>query len=208
MNRQDMIDRHQDINVYDGDWADDIIREWVEKLAALGIEVSSTTHTTTKGRKYETPDVHWSGFCSQGDGACFEGYVNLPMFINEHDLDYPYIVMASSMGRDVSCKLTHSGRYSHENSISYNLEVEPADLPYYNDEGTEIDIRYAVLHNLWAQFDLNEGYAALEADIKSICQDYMKEIYHELEAQYEYLTSDDTVWDTLEANDMSYEELT
>ena len=54
-----LLEEHRDLNVHH-DWSDETIDEFKAKAFALGISVGS---------------VYWSGFWSQGDGACFTGRI-------------------------------------------------------------------------------------------------------------------------------------
>ena len=56
------------------EWWDAVYEDAVRTGSILGIEISTTTRRTGSGKSYETTDIFFSGFSSQGDGACFSGY--------------------------------------------------------------------------------------------------------------------------------------
>jgi hypothetical protein len=41
-----------------------------------------------------------------------------------------------------------------------------------------------------------------EKDVTEQWRTYMQQLYRKLEAEYEHLTSDEAVWDTIEANEL------
>ena len=186
MNRA-LVEKYRDINTDDGWYYKDTFNEWVRKLEELGISGA---------------DIHFSGFWSQGDGACFTGTVDLPKFVAAHGLEYPYISMTPGEGLRAVCELSHSGNYYHDNSISYSLEIEE---PYcIHDATMETDLKWQVLRATYEHDALR--FDDLEVEIKDICRGYMKEIYRELEQEYDHQTSDEVVWETLVANDMTEED--
>ena len=127
-------------------------------------------------------EILWSGFWSQGDGACFEGYWG----VNHMKLDevsgytsearakeilaYPekvrglYKLLSEVVNEDeddfespivVDASLRHHGNYYHANTVTF----EPDQQPYPTDEAQE--------------------------EFKDWCKDLMRMIYRDLEADYE-----------------------
>jgi len=185
---QSLIDKYRDINVDDSYWYEGILENWAVKLRALGIDTDAKM-------------IHFSGFSSQGDGACFTGEIDLAAFCSAHGMNYPYSQLARTKGLVCKCSLTHGGMYYHDNSIRYDLEIEE---PYcIHDAQMETDLRWQTLNAVYNHDSLR--FDDLEDDIKSTCQGYMREIYRELEAEYDYCTSDEAVWETLVANEMTEE---
>ncbi|ECJ2707231.1 antitoxin of toxin-antitoxin stability system, partial [Salmonella enterica subsp. diarizonae] len=56
------------------DWYSDVYEDFILICSILGIRLHTRTVTTTGGRYHEKACVWFSGFWSQGDGACFEGH--------------------------------------------------------------------------------------------------------------------------------------
>jgi hypothetical protein len=48
-------------------------------------------------------------------------------------------------------------------------------------------------------------YVSFEERVLEACRDHADQLYKDLEVEYEYLTSDEVVLDTMEANDMLVE---
>jgi hypothetical protein len=55
------------------EWWEHIYYDAVNMGQMLGIRIGTTTHQTSRGGGYSTINIYFSGFCSQGDGACFDG---------------------------------------------------------------------------------------------------------------------------------------
>ena len=181
--RQELLEKYHDINV-DHDWWDCVYEQFKEDMHEKGIEVV-------------TP--YFSGFWSQGDGACFEGVVPVSRvtdFLREHELDerYPSAVFFADNAdlRIESYKITH--HYCHENTVSVRVNDFIAN-PY--DEGST---RYELYEAMQEQFELD--FAEFKLDCEDILKSYMRDLYRRLYKEYEYLTSEEAVWDTIVANDL------
>jgi hypothetical protein len=48
-------------------------------------------------------------------------------------------------------------------------------------------------------------FALLELDCEEIIKDYMHELYSRLRKEYEYLTSEEVVWESIVANELHLE---
>ena len=171
--KEQAFKRHQEYaQSNDYYWWESTMEYWVEKLEALGI------HTSLE-------QMHFSGFGSQGDGACFTGSINLKQFLEAHpDLKQEHVNLYMAVipfdGRGAACEyfdleLTRHGstNYNHEKSVhlgSWDINI----LPELDDDEGEDYERYMM---------------EAESDIEAQCRDYMKEIYRDLEKDYEYMQS-------------------
>lgn len=135
-------------------WSECIIEDFKSILHVLG---------------FSDPKIYFSGFWSQGDGACFIGKfkretLEYGKVLNEYPNDKDVHVFAeylNSLDENVICDISHHGRYYHENSTSFNL--------YSNDYDLDIDemVDYETF--------------------KEHCRDFMRHIYKTLETEYESL---------------------
>lgn len=178
--QKELIEKYRDINT-DHNWWDHVYQAKVEELVEKGIEAD---------------DFAFSGFWSQGDGASFCGRINLATFLKAHDLEQKYPATTFfALQDEVSAKLHRQGtRYSHENTV---------DVYFYDDIRNtfdEEDLRDVVYETMSKQY--LEDEEDLDDDVINICRGYMRELYRELETEYEYLTSDQVVWETIEANEL------
>lgn len=164
--RSQVLDRERAINVSDEEWYTPVVDGWQGRLAGLG---------------YEDARIFFSGFWSQGDGACFEARMNLDLWLGRQKLGRTY----QNAGRacrtgGVELHLKHSGRYCHEYSVDLETSYDGSD-----------DAVAAELE-------------AIEPVILEEVRGLSKEIYRELEREYEKQTSDEAVADTLRINEWEF----
>jgi len=163
--KKKMLDKHRDINA-DHSWYDWALEDWYIKLKSLG---------------YEEAKIYFSGFWSQGDGACFTATVNIDQYLSAHKLKTRFKPL-SECADYISITITHRWRYYFASSTDVNIE-------FYEDN-KEVDAL------------LNE----LEAMIKQERETLGNEIYKNLEDVYCDLTSDESVAETLRINEYEFME--
>lgn len=153
------IDNLRNINT-DGDyWFEDIIREWKEKLTRQG---------------FLSPEIYFSGFCSQGDGASFKAEVDIEKFLKGRRMATKYKeAITNYQEGESSAEITTSGRYCHE----YTMTIDGYNTP---DE--------------------------LDSLILDHAREQARKIYKELEKEYFYLSSDESIIDTIKANEYTFNE--
>lgn len=189
----EVMERYRDINV-DHDWWDCTYDYWKSRLARMGVEVD---------------EINFSGFWSQGDGASFTGVVrskDMKRFMRIHGLRERYRPLYTILGQvDVWVNITRSSSfYSHSNTVS--ISVDGDDPTSWIDDDTD-DLREAMLLELYEQAML--WWPDLETDCAEILRGYMDDIYHDLEEEHDYLTSDEAVREAIIANELyDPEELT
>lgn len=174
-------------------WSDCVTQDFTNRMEAIGIEVDN---------------VYWSGFWSQGDGAMFEGRVkDWGKYLAHLGYDDPILIDAAENNWSYSWR--HSGHYYHEYSVSYNDEVFYPENPYTSGYYGGLDVpeeerfRGAVWDATLERHDL----LALSEQIQEDLRDHMRDLYRQLEAEYDYLTSDEAVIEWMEANDIDQDEL-
>ena len=150
----------------------------------------------------EVDKMYFSGFWSQGDGACFEGYVrDWRLFLPSLGYNCPALINHAS--NHFRFSVEHSGHYYHEHCTSFGSELP---LPRHDEDQDFIDdyleyeadsVQAAVVMALLNQY-LAEHF---EDEFTEAFKDHMRELYNQLEAEYEHLTSDEAILDSLEANE-------
>lgn len=140
---------------------DPVYGEFIEQGRKIGIEIDR---------------IYFTGFWSQGDGACFEGqYSYKPGSAVEDDLPEPVRDIAKRLQTiqrkafySLSADVTHSGHYCHEYCTHISVDCE---------------------------------YGAFDEDGLIEClRDFMRYMYSALEDAYEYGTSDETLEENAKAN--------
>ncbi len=181
--KDELIEKYRSINV-DYEWWDCIYSDLKIEMETKGISVN---------------DMHFSGFYSQGDGACFIGRIDMAQFLKVHQLEQKYMAATFFAGQGELWANLDQGnsRYYHEQTVSASLVVDS----YNNYE--EDSTRYQVYETM--QKVLDDEWKDLEDDVNNICRGYMQDLYRKLRDEHEYLTSDEVVWETIEANELHLE---
>lgn len=74
--RDALLEKHRNTNIKHVEWWDGVYEQFVESCTEKGIRVDTHDVQTVGGKTIAKPSVYFSGFWSQGDGACFEGRVD------------------------------------------------------------------------------------------------------------------------------------
>lgn len=196
----------------DGDTSDfDFCIEGAVRLAGLmGIEISSRSWTNSYGFKGSTPEIHFSGFYSQGDGASFEGtyrYQRGALAAIRAEAPATWVQKrpdgAISYGEStgnaelhriaralqraqakhfygITTRVTQSGHYSHSNTMQFRHSLNIGD--HYED---------------YYESDATE-------QIEEALRDFADWIYGQLEAEYDYHNSDEYIDETIIANEYEF----
>lgn len=188
----------------DYEWYDGVYDQYRERLAVEG---------------FMNPKFQFTGFWSQGDGASFscdfhftgdqckqwvsdalwESYTKLQTAFRLMGHEAPVLWMSG-------CVETH-GRYCHEMSMSMAGERVSLDLPL-TSRASDLE-EGSVLGDLWDETTdrIDQGYD--DADFTGIlehCRDIARDLYKDLQKEYEWLTSDEQVIETCAANNYLFDE--
>ena len=176
--KRKVLDKFRDINV-EYEWWDCIYDGFREQATKEGFDIKR---------------MYFSGFYSQGDGAMFEynGLDNklLENFISTLDLSE----MRKNWIRNniyISGNGKHRGHYYHENCCDHNIywEIDNGDLHW----STEF-ARWLMSFQMEFELFVVDRY-------KDLCYS----LYNSLEVEYEHLTSDEIVQETIEANEYEFD---
>lgn len=191
--REDLINKYRDINVDGGfNWWECIHDDLKEDLEDIGFDLDQ---------------MYFSGFWSQGDGACFTGQMRdwkkfcdkVPAFVK----DFPNYAIYLQ-GEGANYKVEHNRHYYHENCTSHEFESEIEDAVLVLDDVDEYaeltDIEDLMRRGLYKKArDEGDVGEWLKEHFKSL----MRKLYRDLEAEYNYLTSDEVVWESIVANELN-----
>ena len=159
---------------FDYDWDEFVIEDSKECAKLIGIDIDN---------------VWYSGFWSQGDGACFEGEYayrkGAAKAIRDHaPLDTELHRIADELQKlqrahfyGLSARVSHSGFYSHE----YCTRISVFD----RDDDADVDT---------------------DESLCDLLRDYMRWIYKRLEQEYEWLTADEQIDNMLRDNEYTFTE--
>jgi hypothetical protein len=154
---------------------------------------------------FAVKDIYFSGFSSQGDGACFTGNWRAsavkPGKLQEHaPQDAELHRIAAEVQRiaaafpDASACLTHRGNYCHEQSIAVDVELNP---PEYDDGMARTQAEWAAIGKAAAPF---------EEDLIEAARDAMRWVYRTLEKEWEYQNADEQVDENIRAHEYEFTE--
>ena len=185
-----LIEKYRDFNVEHVEWWDctyDVFRE------------------DMKTKHIEVKDMNFSGFWSQGDGASFTGHVvDNKAFLQAHDIsedDYPAIHRLLAYDGGFSIDINRSmSRYVHENTVSAEIVAADGFVHILPSD----DFRDHIISQ-WDE-ELNREYDRLQEEVTGIIRDYCRQLYKSLEDEYDYLTSDEAVWEAIVANELDEED--
>lgn len=131
--------------------------------------------------------IYFSGFSSQGDGACFEGSwssenvkpggvkIEAPRDKRLHAIATEFERLALS---GLSCTVKQSGHYNHEGCTDFSI-----DVPETVDDSKVEELKDALKEN---------------------SRDFMRWIYRRLEAEYEYMSEDAQVDENITVNEYEF----
>lgn len=171
------------------DWWDGVYEDAVRMGQMLGIEIGTTTHVSTKGRNYTTTNIWFSGFGSQGDGACFDGtYRYAPdaaKHIDQETTDEELLRIAKEL------------TLMHVTQRLQGLEYFTAAIHAERNNSIRTEIRD------WGVDEVGEPD---EEKFRRLMQDFADWIYARLEDENDYLYSDEYVDERLSENDCVFDE--
>ena len=170
----------------DHDWFEFVYDDFERICAILGVDLKTVPVRLYGGGTGQKPCIWFSGFWSHGDGACFEGRYShatgAPRAIRDHapkdnELHRIADVLQAIQRRNfyqLHATVTHRDRYYHVYSMAISVE---------RDSPTRQDMT-----------------ADTEEIVIEALRDLARWLYRQLEREYDYLASDESVDDAITAN--------
>lgn len=170
------------------DWHDAVFEDFGTIAALLGVELKTQAVRLYGGGTRQEPNVYFTGFWSQGDGACFEAIYRYKagarQAIRRHapeDAELHAIAdrLQNIQRRNfyqVTAEITHRGRYCHEHAL--DIEVTCGGQQTKATAGEE--------------------------GIAEALRDLARWLYRQLEREYEYHTSDEGIDEAILANGYTF----
>lgn len=172
------------------DWYEFVYDDFTRICDLIGVDLGSYPVRLYGDGTRQAPRIWFSGFSSQGDGACFEGHYRYarssPKAIRAHaprDAELHRIAdMLAATQRSnfyqLEASVQQRGRYYHEYSMTIDVERSgPAERAIAG---------------------------GAEEVVTEALRDLARWLYRQLEAEYEYQTSDEQVDAAIIANDYSF----
>lgn len=174
----------------------------------------------SKGVGFTIESIYFSGFWNQGDGACWEGYVDIEEWL---EVNCPNSIGISAWRQLVqeeyitkTLKVTHSGHYSHENTmrfedLDFSLDPDPEEAStngFYmaKERSVFAGMEWKLLLDI-IKTDPQCPYKNIEQlqeAIEESAKDFARDVYKRLQEEYDYLTSDESISEIIQANDYNF----
>jgi len=191
----------------DYDWWDFVYDEALDMAEILGIEVDYRYHPASgrPGSKgWKEPKIWFSGFSSQGDGACWEGsYRYKAGSVKAMAAEAPagYLVDGVWTENDGNKELNRIAKALQDvqKRFFYKLEASVSHRGHYNHSGC---MSVSVEHAEDPYRDIGDA----EDDIKDLMRDFADWIYGRLEDEHSWLTADEQVDEAIRANEYTFNE--
>lgn len=161
----------------------------------LGIDIDRKPFRTVGGGTGSSPAIYFSGFWSQGDGACFEG-------------DYAYAkgaakAIAKEFGTESDwakeCLRIAKALQDVQRKHFYQLRAQMRQRGHYNHSGCmTVDVEYSG--------DSYRDIGDSDDAITRLMRDFADAIYAALEREYEWQTADEQVDESILANEYTFDE--
>ena len=183
--------------IVDGDWYDITIDEWKRWLSAVG---------------FEDAKIAFSGFSSQGDGASFTSDVDvakLATFLAKTPAATEGL--ADENDAAIAAYVVHKlGGWSAEPKLARVAWL----VNYLSAKVTRTSHHYCHYNTCDFASELTGGNRKTER-VESLCNEFderaellrehlSKEIYRDLQTQYDYLQSDESIAEFAEANEYTF----
>ncbi|EGF6523578.1 antitoxin of toxin-antitoxin stability system [Salmonella enterica subsp. enterica serovar Typhimurium] len=174
------------------DWYCDIYEDFTQVCNILGVRLNTRIVTTVGGSHREKACIWFSGFCSQGDGACFEGHYryqpqaarnirdHAPQDEELHRIADELQAIQQRNVWQLQADIQHQGRYYHEYSMHITVE---RDSPTGQQATGDAD-----------------------GVLSDALRDLARWLYQQLETQYDWLTSPEAVDEALIAGGYTFTE--
>lgn len=198
--------------------AKDKAREWLRRLEAedfgsdstslyepyetaaklLGIEFSTRPVKLMGGGTRYDSDIRWSGFSSQGDGASFVG-------------EYSYAkgsakAIASEFPKDAELQRIAVALQELQRKHGYKLKASVSQSGRYYHSHT-MSIGFTAPESLYSQPTVTAAvvpWLQVEDELLSLMRHFADWIYNGLREEYEYRLSDESIDETIMANEYDF----
>lgn len=176
----------------DYDWYDSVYEDAATCGNILGIDLNQKPVKLMGGGTRCDPAIYFSGFSSQGDGACFEGTYSYakgaakkirehaPQDTELHRIADELQALQRRYFYSLEATMKHRGHYSHSHCMEFTVTAERDNLPPLTGDA--------------------------EDALPELMRDFADWIYSQLEKEYEWLMSDEQVDESIRANEYEFEE--
>lgn len=168
------------------DW-ECVYEDATECAKCMGITFGTRPIPLMGGRTRSEVSIFFSGFSSQGDGACFEGeyqYIekagekireHAPLDKELHRIADHLDEIQNAQGNMVTARMKHTGHYCHSGCM---------DVTVFCDN--------------------EEVYDELQKEVTEVMRDFADWIYKQLRNEYDFQMKDETVDENIRCNEYTF----
>ncbi|WP_341485678.1 antitoxin of toxin-antitoxin stability system [Thioclava sp. GXIMD4215] len=172
------------------DWWDTVYEDFERICEILGVTLKTTPVRLMGGGLGQKHCIWFSGFWSQGDGACFEGYFGHAKGVSHRIRNYaPQDTILHGIADQLqaiqrrnfyqlTAEVSHRGRYYHEYTMSVNVTRDSPTWQRPTEDAKEI--------------------------VTEALRDLARWLYRQLQAEYDHFTSDEAVEQGIIANEYTF----
>ena len=177
--KEKVAEQYSGINT-EYEWWTFTYEHWQEKLEEQG---------------FTNPKIYFSGFWSQGDGACFDAEIDLAIQFEQ----YKNFLLCH--GTEKIKRAMHN----HENWIYDYLYNETSyDIAVVNHRYSHESTRRITSYCTSRRGILTDIYYDFEDWLEDRRKNFCMEIYRDLQQEYEYLSSKECIAETLRSNEYEF----
>lgn len=188
------------------DW-DHVYADVAEVGALMGIVIDDRVVKTVKGTSFTEPDIRFSGFSFQGDGASFSALLYVKDMagcvarVKEHAPADESLHALAAHAEEIHALITayHVARRLDGQDVDTDEHPECEPTMTIAIVDTAHGFRTMVVNDLRCPPEIS-------ALINQFVEDFARWIYKSLEAEYDHLTDDETVEETIRANEFEFDE--
>jgi hypothetical protein len=154
----------------DSDEFDCTIDDFKTVAEMIGVDFATHTVKLRGGKTRQEPSIWWSGFCSQGDGACFEGTYRYrpeattkirayaPQDEELHRIADQLAKIQERWLFGIHAEIAHVDRYYHENSVAIEVVDERTDETAFDEDGAVCELMRDLMRWLYRQLDRHNDW--------------------------------------------------
>lgn len=182
-------EEYRESNSFDEYHYDCIFEDAVAIAALLGITIDKRGYSDDPGAWAKKPDISFSGFCSQGDGASFQGsYTYVPDAITS--------VTAYCFKDETILRIATKLSVLQATRVLLSLEPLTGEILTYGSYCHSGTMRFDSRHPDDSEsHELDDQH---EEQIIQLMRDFADWIYERLEAEYDYIDSDEYIDEQLQ----------
>lgn len=190
----------------DYDWWDGVYADAVRLGALMGLEVGENVARTVGGKPRQDPDISFSGFHSQGDGAYWSGFIETSKLASATERAKAEAPDDTELHRLAAlAEQLHAAVVAIQVANRLTNDETNCDWP-----DVEVGMRIVVTGNERCPWHTRVDSSVIPDEIEKLANKLVDAfadwIYYQLKAEDEYLSADEQVDAAIFVNDPDFDE--